>query len=123
MYHGNQIYLKNEGKRIGVLRTLGMDKIALRGRYLLENLCEGIAIILISMVLVVAEFLIRLRKQAPYDSIPSLQQSLSSNPESMRLFGMTFVIAMLVFLGVTAVTLYVPLKKMSKESIIENLKE
>lgn len=29
MYHGNQIYLKNEGKRIGVLRTLGMDKLAL----------------------------------------------------------------------------------------------
>lgn len=123
MYHGNQIYLKNEGKRIGVLRTLGMDKIALRGRYLLENLCEGVAIILISLVIVVVEFLIRLRKQAPYDSISSLHQSLSSNPETMRLFGMTFVIAMLVFLGVTAVTLYVPLKKMSKESIIENLKE
>lgn len=79
--------------------------------------------LLISMVLVVAEFLIRLKKQAPYDSIQSLQQSLSNNPEMMRLFGMTFVIAMLVFLGVTAVTLYVPLKKMSKESIIENLKE
>lgn len=48
MYQGNQVYLKNEGKRIGVLRALSMDKTMLRVRYLSENLCEGMAVILIS---------------------------------------------------------------------------
>lgn len=121
MYHGNQAYLKNEGKRIGVLRTLGMKKIMLRVRYLLENLSEGGLIILISFGIAAGEFFIRLRKQAPYDSVNALMRSLTDHPEAVRLFLMALLIALIVFLGVSGVTLYLPLKRISDRSIVENL--
>ena len=121
MYHGNQAYLKNEGKRIGVLRAIGMDRIMLKLRYLLENIFEGGAVILLSIVIVTGNFLIRLKKNAPYDSINILVQSLADNPEDVRLFLMALLIAVTVFLGVSIVTLYMPLKKLSGRSIVENL--
>lgn len=121
MYQGNQVYLKNEGKRIGVLRALGMDKTMLRVRYLSENLCEGMAVILISFGIVAGEFFIRLRKQAPYDSINTLMRSLADNPETIRLLFIALLIAIIVFLGVSGVTLYLPLKKISGRNIVENL--
>ncbi len=121
MYHGNQVYLNNEGKRIGVLRALGMDRIILKSRYLLENLSEGGAIVLISLAAVTGEFLIRLRRHAPYDSVNVLVQSLADNQESVRLFGSALLIAVTVFLGVSAVTLYIPLKKLAGRDIAENL--
>lgn len=121
MYHGNQTYLKNEGKRIGVLRALGMDRKTLKLRYLLENLSEGGMAILLSFGIVTGEFLIRLRKEAPYDSINVLARALTDNPEKIRLFIMALFIAVVVFLGVSVVTLYTPLKKLSGRSIAENL--
>lgn len=121
MYHGNQAYLKNEGKRIGVLRAIGMDRIMLKLRYMLENIFEGGAVILLSIVIVTGNFLIRLKKNAPYDSINILVQSLADNPEDVRLFLMALLIAVTVFLGVSIVTLYMPLKKLSGRSIVENL--
>ncbi len=121
MYHGNQAYLKNEGKRIGVLRALGMDRVMLKSRYLAENLSEGGTVILLSFAIVTGEFLIRLRKQDPYDSIHMLFRSLADNPEEVRLFLMALLIAVTVFLGVSLVTLYIPLKKLSDRNIVENL--
>lgn len=121
MYQGNQVYLKNEGKRIGVLRALGMDKTMLRVRCLSENLCEGMAVILISFGIVAGEFFIRLRRQAPYDCINTLMWSLADNPGTIRLFFMALLIAIIVFLGVSGVTLYLPLKKISGRNIVENL--
>ena len=121
MYHGNQVYLKNEGKRIGVLRALGMDRIMLKSRYLLENVSEGGAIVLLSLAIVTGEFLIRLRKHAPYDSVNVLLRSLADNPEEVRLFLMALLIAVTVFLGVSIVTLYIPLKNLSGRNIVENL--
>ena len=115
------IYEKNEGKRIGVLRAIGMDRIMLKLRYMLENIFEGGAVILLSIVIVTGNFLIRLKKNAPYDSINILVQSLADNPEDVRLFLMALLIAVTVFLGVSIVILYMPLKKLSGRSIVENL--
>ena len=121
MYHGNQVYLKNEGKRIGVLRALGMDRMMLKSRYLLENLTEGGAIILVSAAVVTGEFLIRLRTYGAYDSIHMFFKILADNPEDVRLFLLALLMAVTAFLGVSAVTLYMPLKKLSGGNIAENL--
>ena len=121
MYHGNQVYLKNEGKRIGVLRALGMDRMMLKSRYLLENLTEGGAIILVSAAVVTGEFLIRLRTYGAYDSIQMFFKILADNPEDVRLFLLALLMAVTAFLGVSAVTLYMPLKKLSGGNIAENL--
>ena len=121
MYHGNQVYLKNEGKRIGVLRALGMDRMMLKSRYLLENLTEGGAIILVSAAVVTGEFLIRLRTYGAYDSIHMFFKILAANPEDVRLFLLALLMAVTAFLGVSAVTLYMPLKKLSGGNIAENL--
>lgn len=43
-----------------------MDRIILKSRYLLENLTEGGAIILVSAAIVTGEFLIRLRTYGAY---------------------------------------------------------
>lgn len=121
MYQGNQAYLKNEGKRIGIFRALGMDKKTLKSRYLLENLSEGAAVILLSFVIVTGEFLIRLRRNAPYDSIYLLFRTLEEHPEEVRLFVLALFIAGTVFLGVSAVTLYGPLVQLSGRNIDDNL--
>lgn len=121
MYQGNQAYLKNEGKRIGVFRALGMGKKTLKSRYLLENLSEGAAVILLSFLIVTGEFLIRLRKNAPYDSVEMLLRMLGDHPEKVRLFETALLIAGIVFLGVSAVTLYGPLRQLSGRNIEENL--
>ena len=121
MYHGNQVYLKNEGKRIGVFRALGMDRMMLKSRYLLENLTEGGAIILVSAAVVTGEFLIRLRTYGAYDSIHMFFKILADNPEDVRLFLLALLMAVTAFLGVSAVTLYMPLKKLSGGNIAENL--
>lgn len=121
MYHGNQVYLKNEGKRVGVLRALGMDRIMLKSRYLLENLSEGGATILLSFAIVTGEFLIRLRTYGAYDSVHMFFRILADNPEDVRLFLLALLIAVTVFLGVSIVTLYIPLKKLSDGNIVENL--
>ena len=121
MYHGNQVYLKNEGKRIGVLRALGMDRMMLKSRYLLENLTEGGAIILVSAAVVTGEFLIRLRTYGAYDSIHMFFKILADNPEDVRLFLLALLMAVTAFLGISAVTLYMPLKKLSGGNIAENL--
>lgn len=121
MYQGNQAYLKNEGKRIGVFRALGMGKKTLKSRYLLENLSEGAAVILLSFLIVTGEFLIRLRRNAPYDSVNMLFRTLGDNPEEVRLFVMALLIAGAVFLGVSAVTLYGPLGQLSGRNIEDNL--
>lgn len=123
MYHGNQVYLKNEGKRIGVFRALGMDRMMLKSRYLLENLTEGGAIILVSAAIVTGEFLIRLRAYGAYDSIRMFFKVLADNPEDVRLFLLALLMAVTAFLGVSAVTLYMPLKKLSGGNIAENLGE
>ncbi|MDE7036661.1 MAG: hypothetical protein K2O98_01605, partial [Lachnospiraceae bacterium] len=101
--------------------AIGMDRIMLKLRYMLENIFEGGAVILLSIVIVTGNFLIRLKKNAPYDSINILVQSLADNPEDVRLFLMALLIAVTVFLGVSIVTLYMPLKKLSGRSIVENL--
>ena len=121
MYQGNQVLLKNEGKRIGILRSLGTSKSTLRLRYVSENLCEGMTVVLLSFLAVAAEFFIRLREQVPYDSLNTLKLSLTDNPEMIRLFFLALLIAGTVFLGVSAVTLYLPLKRISGRSITENL--
>ena len=121
MYHGNQVYLKNEGKRIGVLRALGMDRMMLKSRYLLENLTEGGAIILVSSAVVTGKFLMRLRTYGAYDSIHMFFKILADNPEDVRLFLLALLMAVTAFLGVSAVTLYMPLKKLSGGNIAENL--
>ncbi len=121
MYQGNQAYLKNEGKRIGVFRALGMARKALKSRYLLENLSEGVVVILLSFVIVTGEFLIRLRRNAPYDSINTLFRTLEDHPGEIRLFMTALFIACMVFLGVSAVTLYVPLGQLSGRNITDNL--
>lgn len=121
MYHGNQIYLQNEGKRVGVLRALGMDRIMLKSRYLLENLSEGGTVILLSFTIVTGEFLIRLRTYGAYDSIRMFVRTLGDNLEDVRLFLMSLLIAVTAFLGVSIVTLYIPLKSLSGKSIVENL--
>ena len=121
MYQGNQAYLKNEGNRIGIFRALGMDKKTLKSRYLLENLSEGAVVILLSFVIVTGEFLIRLRRNAPYDSIYLLFRTLEEHPEEVRLFVLALFIAGTVFLGVSAVTLYGPLVQLSGRNIDDNL--
>ena len=121
MYHGNQVFLKNEGKRIGVFRALGMDRRMLKSRYLLENLSEGGGIILVSAAIVTGEFLIRLRTYGAYDSVRMFQRILADNPGDVRLFLMALLIAVTAFLGVSVVTLYIPLKKLSDGNIAGNL--
>ena len=121
MYHGNQVFLKNEGKRIGVFRALGMDRGMLKSRYLLENLSEGGGIILVSAAIVTGEFLIRLRTYGAYDSVRMFQRILADNPGDVRLFLMALLIAVTAFLGVSVVTLYIPLKKLSDGNIAGNL--
>lgn len=98
-----------------------MDRRMLKSRYLLENLSEGGAVILLSFAIVTGEFLIRLRKHDPYDSVNVLLRSLADNPEKVRLFLTALLIAVTVFLGVSVVTMYIPLKKLSDRSIVENL--
>ena len=115
MYHGNQVFLKNEGKRIGVFRALGMDRGMLKSRYLLENLSEGGGIILVSAAIVTGEFLIRLRTYGAYDSVRMFQRILADNPGDVRLFLMALLIAVTAFLGVSVVTLYIPLKNFPTE--------
>lgn len=121
MYQGNMAYLKNEGKRIGVFRSLGMDKKTLKLRYLSENLVEGAAVIALSFAIVTGEFLIRLRKSAPYDSARMLFQVLRENPEKTQLFMSALLIGVTVFLGVSMATLYGPLGKLTRKNITESL--
>lgn len=123
MYYGNQIYLKNEGKRIGVLRAYGMDKSVLHVRYLLENTLEGIVVILASVVGITAEFLIRLNREAPYDSWNMFMQVLNDNQERIQFFMISLLIAIFVFVGVSCVTLYLPLKAITDKEIVENLSD
>lgn len=98
-----------------------MGKKTLKSRYLLENLSEGAAVILLSFLIVTGEFLIRLRKNAPYDSVEMLLRMLGEHPEKVRLFETALLIAGIVFLGVSAVTLYGPLRQLSGRNIEENL--
>lgn len=121
MYYGNQIYLKNEGKRIGVLRAYGMDKAAIRIRYLLENIFEGMSVMLVSVVAITVEFLFHIKKQATFDNWNMFRQALNDNPETIQFFLMSLLIAVLVFIGVSAVTLYLPLKTVTGKPIVENL--
>ena len=46
---------------------------------------------------------------------------LADNPEDVRLFLLALLMAVTAFLGVSAVTLYMPLKKLSGGNIAENL--
>lgn len=82
---------------------------------------EGGGVIVAAFGIVLGEFLIRLRKQNPYDSINTLLRSLNDNSEKIQLFITALFIAMVVFLGVSVVTLYIPLSKLSGRSIVENL--
>ena len=100
-----------------------MDRMMLKSRYLLENLTEGGAIILVSAAIVTGEFLIRLRAYGAYDSIRMFFKILADNPEDVRLFLLALFMAVTAFLGVSAVTLYMPLKKLSGGNIAENLGE
>lgn len=121
MYHGNQAYLKNEGKRIGVLRALGMDRKMLKLRYVLENFWEAGLILLLSSGIVIGEFLIRLRTLSFYDSPETLASALGEHPEEIRLLWTGLLIAITVFLGASFVTLYLPLRKLCSRTIVENL--
>lgn len=121
MYHGNQAYLKNEGKRIGILRAHGMDKVSLQIRYLLENILESVVVILLSFLVIAVEFLVHLKKLLYYDSWNMFMYALDNNPEVIQNLQISLVIAMLVFVGVSTVTLYLPLKTITARDIIENL--
>lgn len=121
MYHGNQACLKNEGKRIGVFRALGMSSARLKSMYLLENLSEDGMIILLSFAIVAGEFLIRLKKEDPYDSVNILLRSLADQTEKVWLLLLAVLLAAAVFLGVSIVTLYIPIKNLSDSNIAVSL--
>lgn len=98
-----------------------MEKSVLRSRYLLENIFEGVAVILVSIVAITVEFLFRLKRQATFDNWNLFMQALNDNSEMIQFLLMSLLIAVLVFIGVSTVTLYLPLKTVTGKQIVENL--
>lgn len=123
MYQGNAGRLAHERKKTGILQALGISKLDLRKMYYYEYLYEGIMILIISGCICAVWFAYKLRTIISYDSIESFRYALTYDMSYLRNSCYSILIAFAVFIGINIITLYIPVKRILKNSVITNIRD
>lgn len=123
IFYANNIHLENEKRRIGILRFMGMSCSKIKQIYTGENVLEMLSVLGTGFLILLIWFLWKLREDTSFDSLESLILEAGKNQDRIEVFVLALGISFVIVLGMSLLTLVLPLRKITKGSIIENLRK